>query len=182
MTDVLANAALTASIHDDESTRDERFAALVHAHTRFVFRIAFAALRNVQDAEDAVQDTFLKLYRSRAWQNIQDERAFLARAAWRVAVSRRRKHAPEPIVDVPDLRANPERAAMDANTDAMLHAFIDALPEKLRQPLALSALDELDSPSIARILEIPEGTVRRRIMEARTLLKRKLESVEKHRG
>ena len=51
---------------------------------------------------------------------------------------------------------------------------MDALPEELRQPLALSTVQELNSREIAAILDIPEGTVRTRLMRARQLLKQKL--------
>jgi RNA polymerase sigma-70 factor (ECF subfamily) len=44
---------------------DERFAALVQRHSRFVFRVAYSVVRNLHDAEDAVQETFLKVYRGR---------------------------------------------------------------------------------------------------------------------
>jgi RNA polymerase sigma-70 factor (ECF subfamily) len=51
---------------------------------------------------------------------------------------------------------------------------MDALPEELRQPLALSAVDDLKSSEIAQILGIPEGTVRTRVKKAREILKQKL--------
>jgi RNA polymerase sigma-70 factor (ECF subfamily) len=63
---------------------------------------------------------------------------------------------------------------MDADWSAIVHRLIDTLPEDLRQPLALSALKELDSPQIAVIIGIPEATVRTRIMRARSILKQKL--------
>ena len=56
-----------------------------------MFRVAYAILRNVQDSDDAVQDTFMKLYRSRGWDRIEDEKAYLARAVWRIAVDLRAK-------------------------------------------------------------------------------------------
>ena len=52
--------------------------------------------------------------------------------------------------------------------------MIDSLPEELRQPLVLSAIDELNSREIAAILALPEGTVRTRLMRARQMLKQKL--------
>ena len=55
-----------------------------------------------------------------------------------------------------------------------MHRLIDALPEELRQPLALSTVQELNSREIADILDIPEGTVRTRLMRARQMLKEKL--------
>jgi RNA polymerase sigma-70 factor (ECF subfamily) len=56
---------------------------------------------------------------------------------------------------------------------------MDALPEELRQPLALSGIDELSSAEIAAAMGIPEGTVRTRIMRARQILKEKLASYER---
>src|SRR4051812_20814528 len=71
-----------------DELREERFRDLVERQSRFVFRIAYAMLRNVQDAEDVVQEVFLKLFRGGAWEEMRDERAFLARTAWRMAVDR----------------------------------------------------------------------------------------------
>jgi RNA polymerase sigma-70 factor (ECF subfamily) len=71
---------------------------------------------------------------------------------------------------------NPEQATLDSDLETWLHRRIDELPPKLRQPLALAALGELTSPQIADVLDIPEGTVRRRIHTARQILKRQLEN------
>ena len=60
----------------------------MNRQARFVFRVAYSVLRNAHDAEDVVQETFLKLYRGRKWEGMVDERAFLARTAWRMAVDR----------------------------------------------------------------------------------------------
>ena len=68
------------------TARDEEFAALVERQARLMFRVAYSLLRNVQDAEDAVQEAFLKLYRGEAWRRMEDEKAFLARTVWRVAL------------------------------------------------------------------------------------------------
>lgn len=63
------------------SDEDANFTALVQRQSRFVFRVAYAVLLNSHDAEDAVQETFLKLFRNRGWQHVDNERAFLARVA-----------------------------------------------------------------------------------------------------
>ena len=57
-------------------------------------------------------------------------------------------------------------------------ALIDGLPEELRQPLTLSTIQELTSSQIAVVMNIPEGTVRTRIMRARQLLREKLTAME----
>jgi len=167
----------TLADENDHARCEERFAALVAAQSRFVFRVAYGILRNSHDAEDVVQEVFLKLYRSRAWDNIKDERAYLSRAAWRIAIGRlKKKHDGESAVncDLPSSGETPEQAAVQANWAAVVHRLMDALPDELRLPLAFSANDELRSSEIAKLLGIPEGTVRTRMMKARQILKQKL--------
>jgi RNA polymerase sigma-70 factor (ECF subfamily) len=164
------------------AAREVRFAALVEAQSRFVFRVVWAVLRNVQDAEDIVQETFLKLYRSGAWEQIENERAFLARVAWRLAVDRRKSLRGDELPgEVAALAANPEQAAITTDWNAMVQRLIDALPEELRQPLALSAMEEWSSKEIAEVMGIAEGTVRTRIMKARQVLKQKLVGLMENR-
>jgi RNA polymerase sigma-70 factor (ECF subfamily) len=160
----------------------ERFAALVNRQSRFVFGIAYALLRNPQDAEDVVQETFFKLYRTGAWESMLDERGFLARAAWRIAVDRIPRRRDEPSEMEPVSGAlSPEDSAIEADWNAALHRLIDKLPEDLRQPLALSAVEEMNSRQIAEVMGIAEGTVRTRLMRARQLLKQKLTALREGR-
>src|SRR5688572_7132602 len=164
-----------SAIPEEAATSDGRFASLVNRQSRFVFRIAYAVLRNSHDAEDAVQETFLKLYRTGAWQRMDDERAFLARVAWRIAVDRIPKVRPAvEEVDRASAAASPEESAIQADWNGTIHRLIDGLPEELRQPLALSTVEELNSREIAELMGIPEGTVRTRLMRARGILKEKL--------
>ncbi len=150
------------------------FTALVERQSRFVFRVAYAIVRNAADAEDVVQETFLRVFRAGALDEMRDERAFLARTAWRIAVKKRRRPDVEVDPETPGTAVNPEDAAVSADWHAAVHRLIDALPEELRQPLALSAVDEMTSREIAEVMGITEGTVRTRIMRARQILKQKL--------
>lgn len=164
----------------DIAVCEERFGALVTRQARFVFRVAYAVLRNSHDAEDAVQEVFLKLYRTAQWEKMKDERAYLARVAWRVSIDRLSKARDSEDVggraheESAAPGETPEQAAVQANWSEVVHRLMDALPAELRLPLALSATDELKSHEIAQILGIPEGTVRTRLMKARALLKQKL--------
>jgi RNA polymerase sigma-70 factor (ECF subfamily) len=172
-------------------TTDEEaeFTALVQRLSRFVFRVAYAVLLNAHDAEDVVQETFLKLYRNCGWKGMDSERAFLARVAWRIAVDRRPRSsqptcpaldgdaAEEPTSPDP----SPEQTLLLSDQQAMVHSMIDALPEALRLPLVLSAFDELNSREIGGILGIPEGTVRTRLQRARQLLRQKLTNIQETR-
>lgn len=152
---------------------DERFATLVMRQSRFVFRVAYSVLRNVHDAEDAVQETFLKLYRTGTWRHMKDERAFLARTVWRIAVDRLPKRE-SPPANALFTSNSVEEAVLSADWNSTIHRLIDALPEDLRLPLALSTVEELNSRQIASILGIPPGTVRHRLMRARQILNQKL--------
>src|SRR5580698_2130523 len=123
-------------------TREVAFARIVAEHARFLYRVAHSLLRHPQDAEDAVQDALLKLYRGEAWRAMQDERAFLARVVWRAALDRvKARHVVAEDgaeMRVVDARATPEMVAADVDERALLHELIDELPEELRETLLLS--------------------------------------------
>jgi hypothetical protein len=84
---------------DKKIAQDTAFSLLVDRHAQLMYRIAFSLLRNAQDAEDTVQEAFLKLYRSTAWHQMNDEKAFLARTVWRVALDRLPKVTQQSIDD-----------------------------------------------------------------------------------
>ncbi|MGB9031477.1 MAG: sigma factor, partial [Acidobacteriaceae bacterium] len=104
---------------------EAEFTGLVERQWRFAYRVAWAVLRNGADAEDAAQEVFLKIFRARAWQGLQDERAFVARAAWRLAVGahaasrqRLKRGGDEPVEDAPDVGLSPEETVAAANWEA----------------------------------------------------------------
>jgi RNA polymerase sigma-70 factor, ECF subfamily len=161
--------------------RDEaEFAACVQRQSRLVFRVAYTVLRNSHDAEDVVQEVFLKFYRNGRWRDARDEKAYFARTAWRMAIDRVPKQhvSSEEEMEVASPLPGPEQLAVDADWQSKVHCLIDGLPEELRQPLALSTIQELTSSQIAVVMNIPEGTVRTRIMRARQLLRDKLAAME----
>jgi len=168
--------------HQEAADSDARFCALVERQARFVFRVAHALLRKVHDAEDVVQETFVKVYRGGKWESVENERAFLATVAWRIAVERlakRRREKPSemPVWEMQSRDADPEQNAIRASWNRVVHGVMDGLPEELRQPLALSTVEDLNSREIARVMRIPEGTVRTRLMRARQLLRAKLSAL-----
>ena len=160
--------------------REERFEEMVARQARFMFQVAFGLLRNRQDAEDAVQEAFLKLYRTDGWLRMENEKGFLARTVWRVALD----HLPsaaERTSDVAEMELaatggggrSPEQNVVDEDERAVLRRLIDGLPEELRQPLVLSSVEEMTSREVAEAMGIPEGTVRTRVMRARAELRRR---------
>jgi RNA polymerase sigma-70 factor, ECF subfamily len=164
----------------------DAFAAFVERHAQFAYRVAFARLRHAANAEDAVQEAFLKLMAKCRWRAAENERAFLATAVWRAAGDLAASSSLESTDDaalatVPAAGCTPEQEAVRTDGEARMHRLIGALPEGLRAPLVLSALDELTAREVAAVLRLPEGTVRRRIAEARSLLREKWKGMEVHR-
>jgi RNA polymerase sigma-70 factor (ECF subfamily) len=157
---------------------------MAERQARFMFRVAHGLLRSVQDAEDAVQDALLKLYRGDALLRMEDEQAFLARTVWHAGldVLERRPKRTEPLEDDAGREFaaagdTAEQSLVEHGERAALRRLIEALPEELRQPLVLSAIEEMTSREVAIALGIPEGTVRTRVMRARTELKRRFEAM-----
>lgn len=103
---------------EEAAAREARFAELVERRSRFVFRVCYALVRNLHDAEDVVQEVFLKLYRSGAWERMEDEQGFLARTAWRIAeTSCRNIAAPPPArIWLPWLRTLKRRRSRQTTT------------------------------------------------------------------
>jgi RNA polymerase sigma-70 factor (ECF subfamily) len=165
------------------SDREIFFARLAEEHACFLYRVAYSLLRHAQDAEDAVQDALLKLYRGESWRGMQDERAFLARVVWRAALDRRAARRAALTTRarscaVLDTRPSPELAAAVSDDErALLQELIEALPEELKQPLLLSAVEEMSSREIGEVMGLPEGTVRTRLMRARSELRMRFEAL-----
>ena len=168
---------------DTPAEREEAFAALVGRQSRLMFRVAYTLLRNPHDAEDAVQEALLKLYRGDAWRRMEDEKAFLARSVWRVALDRLPRKGMDDVATL-ELTASgrsPEQSAMDGDERATLRLLIERLPEELRQVLLLSAIEEMSSREVGLAMSIPEGTVRTRLMRAKAELKKRYEAMREVR-
>jgi RNA polymerase sigma-70 factor, ECF subfamily len=186
---VLAGEAILSGLATAEGSTDRSADALiedlVRRHSRLVYRIAYAALKSHHDAEDAAQETFLRLLRySHKLAAVQDHKSWLARIAWRVAVerSRKMKGGREVPIDDPEKRFI-EPAAADSSADqamegsqvaALVENFIAALPGKLREPLVLSTVEEMSPHEVAAALDISEAAVRSRVFRARQILREKL--------
>ncbi|MGO8788219.1 MAG: RNA polymerase sigma factor [Terriglobia bacterium] len=182
---ILSEALLSAD------ARDREFEVAVREHARHVYRVAQAVLRNHHDAEDAVQETFLRFLRQRkSWSEICNPRAWLAKTAWRVALDRRRQTVAVSLEEAASVvetlcasGASAEDIAAHAQMLALVERLIASLPKELRDPLTLSTVEELTSVEVGEVLGIPEGSVRERVSRARTMLGEKLAALlEKNRG
>jgi RNA polymerase sigma-70 factor, ECF subfamily len=167
----------------------DAFGALVELHHRAARRVALAALGNLADADEAVQEACLT-----AWRRIDrledpaSFRAWLLRITWRKAIDRRRslsgwlKRLRRSDADGADLLDRvaaessdaPDATLLARERDRVVGQLIRSLPPRLRDPLLLAASGEHRYEDIAALLGIPLGTVKWRMLEARRVLKGKL--------
>jgi RNA polymerase sigma-70 factor (ECF subfamily) len=135
------------------------------------FRVAYGVLRHRQDAEDVAQEAFAKAYRSFSQLRDRDRfRAWLMRMTWRLAIDRwrsdRRRTAREQGVESA-AEATTEEIAVSRERAERLWQAIDVLPDKLRIVVVLGAIEGHDIRALARLLDLPEGTVKSRLYLAR---------------
>jgi RNA polymerase sigma-70 factor (ECF subfamily) len=154
-------------------------AALVDQYASALYRVAFSVLRNAADAEDAVQEAFLRVLRHRdSLGEVRDHRVWLIRIVWNVVLDRKRRAKTRPETDdvselariLPATGLSAEELAAAAQHHAHVLACVDQLPAKERQVLQLSAFEELSSVEIAAVLDITESSVRSRLFRARNLM------------
>jgi RNA polymerase sigma-70 factor, ECF subfamily len=143
-------------------------------------RVAYAVVRNRQDAEDIAQEAFAKAYRKLS--QLRDPtrfRAWLVRMTWRLAIDRwrsdRRRQTREGVAALTPPDRPAETVAADRERAARLWDAIEALPEKLRIVTVLGAIEGYDIREVARLLDVPEGTVKSRLFLARRELAQRLQ-------
>lgn len=154
----------------------EAFTAIVRNYKNFVYRTVFAILQNRQDTEDVAQEVFIKAYRSLA--GLRDERTFpswLAQIATRTALdwvqSKQKNQTIELDSEKFVVNDDIHRAA---NIRLDLENALGHLSEEHRMVTVLRA-DGFDYEEIAQILDIPIGTVRSRLHNARMHLRQLLQ-------
>ncbi len=173
---VISNGAIPLA-----DAKENALEAAVREHARLVYRIVYSILRNHHDAEDATQETFVRVLRyRRKLEGVKDPKTWLARIAWRVAVERGKKRPEISLSEeetgkaVSELRtqlASAEESVLGQEMGALLGSLISALPESLRDAIRLSMVEELDPVEIAEVLGTSESSVRSRVFRARQILK-----------
>jgi RNA polymerase sigma-70 factor (ECF subfamily) len=166
----------------DEARRRAEEAAvaeLVSQYAGTLYRVAFSVLRNTADAEDAVQETFVRVLRHRdTLDEVRDHRVWLIRIVWNVVLDRKRRMKTRPETDdvaelariLPASGLSAEDRAAAAQHHAHVLSCVEQLPAKERQVLMLSAFEELSSAEIAVVLGTSESSIRSRLFRARNLM------------
>jgi RNA polymerase sigma-70 factor (ECF subfamily) len=161
------------------AAEEQALAALASQYASTLYRVAYSVLRNAADAEDAVQEAFLRVLRHReTLGEVRDQRVWLIRIVWNVVLDRKRRMKTRPETDdvtelarvLPAEGLSAEERVAAAQHHARVLACIERLPAKERQVLTLSAFEELTSVEIAAVIGITESSVRSRLFRARNLM------------
>ena len=172
---------------------DTSLTVLVETYSTLLFRVAHSVLRNPTEAEDVVQDTFVRVLQfqknahKRELPAIRDLRVWLVRITWNLALDRRRRIRPDQLDEAAALtltgRNTPADVALhEARELARVFLEIDRLPRAERQVLLLSAIDELDTRELAQVLNKSESAIRALIFRARTRLRERLQQARPMKG
>lgn len=199
---VAFNAGVILNDLRDLSTRaaqgdTDAFRKFVERTTSLVYQLSLRMLRSEADAQDAVQETYI-----RAWQSLATLRDHNASLSWLCGVARnvatdinrqrKRNHSSSleahlsegnfPLVErLASAQENPETILASAEARAFLRAVIDDLPKKHRVVLLLREVDGLGYEEIAAALGCPRGTVESRLHRARAGLAKKIRALAKRR-
>lgn len=182
----LIEERIVAATPADTSPRAIDLASLVHTHASLLFRVAHSVLHNTTEAEDTVQDTFVRVLQHRqTLHTVQNLRVWLIRITWNLALDRTRRRHPEQLDQlVADTLATQQLSAEQTLVASQrLHAVfaaMETLPTAERRVLLLAAIDELSPAEIAAILGRSEAAIRGLLFRARKRLSQRLERRSPH--
>lgn len=153
-----------------EKLRQECFLYVIKEHSGAFYRYAYSVLLSRQDAEDAVSETVLK-----AFEHLQDLKHLYKMKSWMFRIlantcstllQNRLPVSPQPENEAGTVR--------DLESSMDLHNCIYQMEPEFREVVVLYYFEDLKTKEIARILDIPEGTVKSRLSRARDRLKQLL--------
>ena len=164
-----------------------RFEALVLPHLDAAYRLARWLTRSPGDADDVVQEAFLRAFRSFDSLRSPDARAWLlaiVRNCHLTALEQRRRRAAEPFTEEHEARepavggagsgagaAGPEEATVERDEQRTLTRLIAGLAPEHREVLLLRELEDMSYRDIATVTAVPIGTVMSRLARARAALR-----------
>lgn len=167
----------------------EAFNKLMETYQKQVFNISYGMLSDYEDASDAAQEVFVKVWRSIA--GFKGESSFttwLYRICANVCndILRKRQRRgmtvsldvddgdKNPAAELPSEAPTPEESLEADERQRLVRRAIDSLSDEFRTVIILSDLQQLSYEEVANVLKIPTGTVKSRLNRARNALRKKL--------
>ncbi|WP_210418763.1 sigma-70 family RNA polymerase sigma factor [Aliikangiella coralliicola] len=165
------------------SIKDKQFESLVRSFYQPLYRYAYWNTKNRAAAEDLVQETF-----TRAWKSLHQLKDIDAAKPWLYTIlsrenARRFERKQLPMVELSEEWQLEQIAENQDDIETMLlRRAIFQLPDNFRQPLALQVIGGLSTEEIAEVLELNGNTVSTRLFRARAELKRQMSQTQSIRG
>lgn len=166
---------------------DERaFGQLVSRYESKVYSLALKMLRNPEDAEDVLQDTFLRAYRGiKSFKGNSTFSTWVYRITANSALMRLRKRQlptvsiddadeREAPINIADWAPGPVEQMLNQETQAAMTEAIEALPPEFRQVFVLRDIEELSNAEVAEILDLSVAAVKSRLHRARLKVRNRL--------
>lgn len=169
-------------ISDHAVRRRHRYSTYVLPEIDVLLRVAMSMTPQRADAEDLVQDTLLRAWRSIDTFDGSHPRAWLLTILRNAEINRHRRRRPV-LLDDPDRAADAGTSTSEVSAedlvvgqtfDAVVDAALAALPTKFRQAVLLVDVDGLSYAEAAEALGVPEGTVTSRLHRARAHIRQRL--------
>jgi RNA polymerase sigma-70 factor, ECF subfamily len=166
------------------SVPEQDLNAIFYQYSALLNRVARSVTRDASEAEDVVQETFLRAVRHHnKLPELRDTRTWLIRITWNLALDRRRRartrrrsdNFEEVSRSLTTGGLSADAALIGAQRHAGILGLIDTLPDREREVFLLAAVNELSTVEIAVVLKTTDSTIRSRLYRARTALKALIE-------
>ena len=179
-------------IADALNGNQQAYQELLLKYQKTVFHIILKIIRNSDDTQDLVQETFMRAFKTlESYRSEYRFSTWLCKIAANCSIDYLRKKKirafsmDKPIetkngtveVEFQDKGANPEEYMLRKQRLVSIEEAIESLPEKYKEVIVYRHHDDKSYEEIAKIMNIPIGTVKARIFRARELLKKKLKMV-----
>ena len=125
-------------------------------------------------AEDIVQETFLKFWKSHSYEDTGKEMAYLYTIARNLCMDEFRRKKPDNIENYPDLIAYRDKEPENVIEGIAIEAALDRLPDELREIVVMRYVSEMSSADIGKVLGMSRFSVNRRLKEGLSILKKVL--------
>jgi len=172
-----------ASVPNDMANKQQRYEVLVLALYSDIFRYAYWLVKDKSVAEDIVQETFLRAWKS--LDTLKDERAA---KSWLITILRREnarrfERKRFDLVDIDDVSVIDEQLTNEVEMEHReLRAIMLSLSEEYREPLMLQIVFGYSGDEIATQLNLNKNTVMTRLFRARNQVKEELDKANANRG
>jgi RNA polymerase sigma-70 factor, ECF subfamily len=168
---------------------------IVNRYKDQLLNFAYRFLGSIEEAEDVVQETFLRIFRNRhAYRQIAKFSTWIYTIAGNLAKTELRKRKRRKMVylsdlgfdekeyEIEDMQANTEREVDSVLKERIIQDAINELPNRFKQVIILVDIQELSYEEVGKIMKVPLGTVKSRVNRARLKLQSKLEDLMERDG